>query len=88
MKNVLSFEAFADWCEAQGDQQYNWDSVCNCACAQYAKHLGAYEVWSEIAHDNFRGKGFWYEANKAAYVVAGGARHGSFSKLAAYLRAA
>ena len=41
MKPQLTLEAFADWCEKQpANESYEYFDVCNCAVAQYARHLG------------------------------------------------
>lgn len=41
MKNPLSIEAFADWCEKQpADRGYNYAAPSNCAAAQYLKSVG------------------------------------------------
>lgn len=39
-KPVLSLEAFADWCEKQGDREYNYCDPDNCAISQYFHFLG------------------------------------------------
>lgn len=41
MKNPLSLEAFADWCEAkEPTETYYYMDGSSCACAQYCRHLG------------------------------------------------
>lgn len=41
MRNPLSIEAFADWCEKQpADKEYVYEDSWHCACAQYADSLG------------------------------------------------
>jgi hypothetical protein len=41
MKNPLSIEAFADWCEKQpAGRGYDWTDDETCAVAQYAKAHG------------------------------------------------
>lgn len=40
MKNALTLEAFADFCERKGEQKYNYMNPKKCALAQYAKSLG------------------------------------------------
>lgn len=41
MKNPLSLEAFADWCERKpADEEYDWFDCNVCAASQYAKELG------------------------------------------------
>lgn len=41
MRNPLSLEAFADWCEKKpADEEYYYPDPTICACGQYAKYLG------------------------------------------------
>jgi hypothetical protein len=42
MRNPLSIEAFADWCEKKpADEAYSYSNICGpCAFAQYLIHLG------------------------------------------------
>ena len=40
MKNVLTKEAFAEWCEKQPAKRYNWHWTDTCAVGQYAQSLG------------------------------------------------
>lgn len=41
MRNPLSIEAFADWCEKQPAYRlYNYSNCRHCAFAQYLEHLG------------------------------------------------
>jgi hypothetical protein len=40
-KNLLTIEAFAEWCEKQPARKgFNINSVANCALGQYAKSIG------------------------------------------------
>lgn len=49
---VFTLKAFAEFCERRGDERYNWGSSSECACAQYAIHLGAWKQWVESeVHD-------------------------------------
>ena len=45
MKHPLSLEAFADFCDKQGDREYNWYDGQACTCAQYAEFLGMTQPW-------------------------------------------
>lgn len=41
MKNMLTLESFAEWAEKQpADATFYYFDMKNCACAQYATHLG------------------------------------------------
>lgn len=43
MKNMLSLEAFADWCETQPPEEtYNFIDASDCAAARYLKSIGVY----------------------------------------------
>lgn len=79
MKNPLSLEAFADWCEKQPkDKTYRYVEPTECACAQYAKFLGI-QNWIGAA-----GAGsFWGRADYEAFYG-----HRNFGALAARLREA
>lgn len=35
MKNILSPEAMADWCDAKGNEEFNYNDLNNCAGCQY-----------------------------------------------------
>lgn len=73
MKNMLTLEAFADWCEKQPvGKVYPYTDVKNCACSQYAKSLGV-----KVAFGSF-----WY---KAEFIAAKHPR--TFGALAGRLRA-
>lgn len=76
MKPQLTLEAFADWCDTKGKERYWYMSVENCACAQYAEHLGL-DYW-KVA---FR-PGFWRDAELAACC----AYSSTFSALASRIR--
>jgi len=85
-KPVLSLEAFADWCEKQGDREYDYLDPGNCAVAQYAVFLGMKDQW--LAYRN----PFWHEANTIAGDFDGDYGQDevldTFSGLAARLRSA
>ena len=75
MKPQLSIEAFAEFCERKpADEQYNYWSMTECACAQYARHLGGQLQGKR--------KAFWFKIN----VIATPEPH-TFGALAARLRA-
>jgi len=77
-KPVLSLEAFADWCEKQGDREYDYWDIKDCAVRQYARFLGM-EV------DSFIGPP-WGEMNAAAAQHEFAKDVTTFSALAARLR--
>lgn len=64
-KQVLSLEAFADWCEKQPDAYYDWASAPICACGQYAKHLGITKNWMDEKLYSPSSL-FWRQANNIA----------------------
>lgn len=90
-KPVLTLEAFAEFCESKGDQEFDYEDVTYCACGQYAQHLGV-RTWFSLVNSKF-----WNDANDCArrvaknplYVslVTGELYHmAKFSDLAAYIR--
>lgn len=83
MKNMLSIEAFADWCEKQpADKAYDYLDPYNCACAQYAANLGlAYRVICPSETGSFWERAEWIAVPDDNFSTA------SFSDLAARLRA-
>lgn len=73
MRNPLTFEAFAEWCEKQpARKRYDFWDPRNCACARYSESIGgernAYPDPSL----------FWLEANDIAH--GGGQTFGSLAK--------
>lgn len=79
-KPVLTLEAFADWAEKQpADKAYQFTSLANCACAQYARSLGIDWLSTPVAD-------FWVHANHIA-ADWGGDRGYTFGALASRLRA-
>lgn len=75
MKPQLSIEAFADFCERKSaEEPYYFWSITECACAQYARHLGG--------KLQGRRKAFWFVINDVAAV-----EPHTFGALAARLRA-
>ena len=81
MKQQLSLEAFADWCEKQPEGRvYRWVDYNECACGQYAASLGI-TGWCKHVYKG----GFWDVANRVAFQVSAPR---TFRALAAHLRAA
>lgn len=79
MKNVLTKEAFAEWCEKHpADEFYDYWHSGNCACGQYAKHIGLFGHWLGNSHTPF-----WMVSNDKAAVFP----H-TFGALASRLRGA
>lgn len=51
MKNMLTLESFADWCEKQPEEKlYEWGSKRHCAIAQYASALGNRDLYEKISN--------------------------------------
>lgn len=64
MKNQLSLEAFADWCEKKpANEEYFWTDADICACGQYAASLGLQGNWP-LKKDTF-----WFDANMIALLT-------------------
>lgn len=83
MKNLLTKEAFAEWCEKQPKhKRYDYDCIGECALTQYAASLGMktpYGPPDSPIHTSH----FWQAANNAACF---GSQ--TFGALAARLRSA
>lgn len=61
MRNPLTPEAFAEWCEKQpANATYEYANYDCCACGQYARTLGIEDWLGTESH-------FWLDANYAAY---------------------
>jgi hypothetical protein len=84
MKNLLTREAFAEFCDKQpADEKYNWYDEAKCAAAQYAESLGMWEdVWlKRHAHPSGR-RQFWRDMSRVALQCP---EH-TFGRLARYIR--
>ena len=76
MKSALTLEAFADFCERKGEQEYNYMNPENCALAQYAKSLGI--EYHPVSYEPL--ETFWEKAEYAA------SHPRTFSALAKFIR--
>ncbi len=80
MKNPLSFEEFADWCDKQpAEAPYDYLDARNCACIQYASFLGITNPYDVLMAYSL----FWRKADLIA-----ASRGRTFGALAARLRKA
>lgn len=79
MKNLLTFEALADFCDTKGDEEFDWYDNDTCACAQYAAHIGLTDAWKHRKR-----YGFWSNASLTAVELP--QRPRTFAALAARLR--
>lgn len=82
-KPVLSLEAFADWCEKQGDREYDYYESRVCAVAQYANFVGLDELY-HAEQMNFSSQHFFVAMSDGPACT----RPWTFSALAARLRSA
>ena len=78
MKNALTLEAFADFCERKGDQGYYYMNPENCALGQYAKSLGV--EYHPVSYEPM--KTFWEKAEYAAVSAC----PRTFASLAKFIR--
>jgi hypothetical protein len=61
-----SLQGFIAWLETQDpEQQYQWSCSGECACAQYARHLGV-KSWGDVWNPY---RIIWSELNSIAYLV-------------------
>jgi hypothetical protein len=83
MRNVLTLEAFAEWCESKpADAEYTYWDAGRCACAQYAKTMGLdFQQLLPAAIIKGDWDAFWLKADGLA-----GEEPYTFSALASRLR--
>lgn len=81
MRNPLTLEAFAEFCESKpADEEYAFTSPSRCACGQYASSLGIGPEW---IWDHVQFGRFWSDPHVEASRMPR-----TFGALAARLRAA
>lgn len=91
--NVLTLEAFAEWCEKQPDCRYTYGDSNICAIGQYCKEIGVEyiprSVDDEIVHTvqtgELRRNGFWLDAEVLANVANPRTFHGLAATIRKYI---
>jgi len=84
-KPVLSLEAFADWCEKQGDREYEYTDPDDCAITQYLRFLGFENVSVVMNFYIMNGEFRELPENFSGHAIR---KPRTFSALAARLRSA
>jgi hypothetical protein len=71
-ENPLTLKAFLRFAKKQNSRKkFDYADASKCACAQYAKSLGLYEMWQL---DFPRTATFWHDANQSAACASGSQR--------------
>jgi len=71
----LSLLSFRDFCASKDpNERYQYSNRCDCACAQFAKHIGLTADWDNASIGPC-GNNIWQQMNQIAY---GGERNDWF----------